>query len=62
MAQDETGAWLPQQDFAGFMGTDEQYRNRILGIGSHDWEFVRKHFASQRPVKQLTLWLCARGI
>ena len=61
MAQDETGAWLPQQDFAGFMGTDEQYRNRILGNGSHDWLFVRKHLASQRPVKQLTLWLCARG-
>jgi len=62
MAQDETGQWLPQQDFAGMMGTDLDYRNRIVGIGTHDWAFVRKHFAPRRPVKQLTLWLCARGM
>jgi hypothetical protein len=24
MAKDETGQWLPQQDFSGFMGTDQQ--------------------------------------
>ncbi len=61
MAQDEKGEWLPQQDFAGFMGTDEHYRNRPIGLGSHDWEYVRKHLAPRRPVQELTLWLCARG-
>ena len=61
MAQDEKGQWLPQQDFAGCMGTDEQYRNRVAGIGTHDWEFVRKHFAPNAPIRELTLWLCARG-
>lgn len=44
------------------MGTDQHYRNRIVGIGTHDWAFVRKHFAPRRPVKRLTLWLCARGM
>jgi hypothetical protein len=62
MAKDEKGEWLPQQDFAGFWGSDEHYRNRIFGTGSHDWEFVRKHFAPQKPVKEVTLWLCARGM
>jgi hypothetical protein len=61
MAQDEKGDWLPQQDFSGFMGTDEQYRNRAIGIGSHDWELVRKHFAPRRAIQEMTLWLCARG-
>jgi hypothetical protein len=61
MAQDEKGQWLPQQDFSGCMGTDEHYRNRVTGIGTHDWEFVRKHFAPRQPVRELTLWLCARG-
>lgn len=61
MAQDEKGNWLPQQDFAGFMGTDAQYHNRAIGLGSHDWEFVRKHFVARQPVRELTLWLCARG-
>lgn len=62
MARDEKGEWLPQQDFSGFMGTDEQYRNRVVGIGTHGWEFVRKHFAPRKPVKEVTLWLCARGM
>ncbi len=62
MAQDEKGQWLPQQDFAGFWGSDEHYRNRIHGIGTHDWEYVRKHFAPQKPIKEITLWLCARGM
>jgi hypothetical protein len=62
MAQDETGQWLPQQDFAGAWGSDEQYRNRLHGVGTHDWEFLRKHFAPHKPIKEMTLWLCARGM
>ena len=62
MAADESGQWLPQQDFAGAWGTDEQYRNRSVGIGTHDWQLVSKYFAPRKPVKSLTLWLCARGI
>ncbi|MGC8669452.1 MAG: hypothetical protein ACP5VE_15200 [Chthonomonadales bacterium] len=61
MARDEHGEWIPQEDFAGAMGTDQEYRNRLIGAGSHDWEYVTKWFAPRRPVKQLTLWLCARG-
>lgn len=62
MAQDEMGQWLPQHDLAGFMGTDEHYRNRLLAAGTHDWEYVTKYFAPREPVKKLTLWICARGI
>ncbi len=61
MAQDQNGEWLPQQDFAGVMGTDQEYRNRLIGAGTHDWEYVTKWFAPRRPIKSLTLWLCARG-
>lgn len=62
MAEDETGEWLPQHDLAGFMGTDEHYRNRIQAAGTHDWEYVSKYFTPRRPVKRLTVWLCIRGV
>lgn len=61
MARDEHGEWIPQQDFAGVMGTDQEYRNRLIGAGTHDWEYVTKWLAPRHPIKQLTLWLCARG-
>ena len=62
MAQDEKGDWLPQTDFAGAWGTDEQYRNRLIGAGTHGWEFQSKFFAPRHPLKSLTLWLCTRGM
>ncbi len=59
MAQDERGQWLPQLDFAGAWGDDENYRNRLIGAGTHGWESETKYFAPRHPVKSLTLWLCA---
>ncbi len=62
MAKDENGEWLPQQDFAGSMGTDADYHNRLIAAGTHDWEYVQKYFAPRKPVKKLTLYVAARGM
>jgi len=33
-----------------------------LGAGTHDWQFVRKYFSHEEPVKSMRVRICARGM
>jgi len=62
LASDETGEWLPQGDFLGDdMEEPGHYTMGSTGCGTYDWSCVRKYFSPRRPVKEIVLWLCARG-
>ncbi len=62
MAKDESGQWLPQGDFLGDdMEEPGSYNFGSTGAGTYDWVCVRKYFSPRKPVKSLTLFLCARG-
>lgn len=63
MAQDDTGAWLPQGDFLGddMENNPGTYNMGTTGSGTYDWICVRKYFSPRKPVRVLRLFLCARG-
>lgn len=63
MAQDEKGDWLPQGDFLGddMENTPSMYNMGTTGSGSYEWICLRKYFSPRKPVKNLRLFLCARG-
>lgn len=63
MAQDDRGQWLPQGDFLGddMENTASSYNMGTTGSGSYDWVCLHKYFSPRRPVRNLKLFLCARG-
>ena len=32
------------------------------GAGTHDWQFVRKYFSNEKPIKSMRVRICARGM